>query len=281
MLAPERQEADKRVIYTYRYLRVCMVALMLIFGAVPLTQLATQWCLLESISGYFYTPARTLFTGSLFGLGACLLAYQGHTDEEDVLLNFSGIMAFVVASVPTSVEDDCAFVPTDAARNLIGIANNLVTLLIIGVSSAVAIVILRRVANATALTRPARILTGVCALVLALEIGAFFFHAVWFYENIHVIAAYTMAGGISGVMFVQALHRPQRPVGGGTEAPKRSAAKLQPQAAQSRSRRSRRAREVEPGRDLLRSDRLVLDPGVSDRIHLLAPDSLRSFHNRV
>jgi hypothetical protein len=207
--AREEAEGATRVIYTYRYLRISMVALMLMFGAVPFTQLATSPCLLGSISGYFYTPARTLFVGSLFGLGACLLAYQGHSDEEDVLLNFTGIMAFIVAIVPTEVEHKCTFVPNEAAHDSTGVAANLWTLVIIGLLGACAILVLRHVAQAKPLSRAARFLVGASGLILVLEMGFFILYFDQFVRYMHGIAAATMVVGVSGVMLVQAFRRPR------------------------------------------------------------------------
>src|SRR6478752_5187295 len=90
------------VVLTYRYLRGAMISMLLML----LLSVGYQWwwetggsCWLGSISAYYYTPARTVFVGSLCALGACLIAYKGHSPEEDVLLNFSGFMAIVVAVV--------------------------------------------------------------------------------------------------------------------------------------------------------------------------------------
>ena len=47
---------------------------------------------------------RGAFVFSLAALGACLIAYKGNDAVEDVLLNFAGFMAFVVALVPTTVD---------------------------------------------------------------------------------------------------------------------------------------------------------------------------------
>ena len=106
-MAPGR---TRDVVFTYRYLRGAMIALLLML----LLSVGYQWwwetdhsCWLGSISAYYYTPARTVFVGSLCALGASLIAYKGHSPEEDVLLNFSGFMAFVVAMVPTVPDGRC------------------------------------------------------------------------------------------------------------------------------------------------------------------------------
>ncbi len=102
MPAPNRD-----VIYTYRYLRAAIVLLLFMMLFSIGFEWFSQWqgtgqsCFLRSISAYYYTPVRTVFVGSLCAIGVVLIAYKGHSPEEDVLLNFSGFMAFVVAMVPT------------------------------------------------------------------------------------------------------------------------------------------------------------------------------------
>src|SRR4051812_42857146 len=95
---------------TYRYLRGAMVSLLLSL----LLAVVLQWwvgtshtCWLGSISAYYFTPARTVVVGSLCALGIALIAYEGHSPEENVLLDFSGIMALLVAAVPTVPDDRC------------------------------------------------------------------------------------------------------------------------------------------------------------------------------
>jgi hypothetical protein len=91
---------------TYRYLRLALVALV----ALIMTAVALEWgrthCLQTSISAYYYTPARSIFVGSLVAIGVALIAIRGRSDGEDALLNLAGMLAPVVAFVPTPVFDD-------------------------------------------------------------------------------------------------------------------------------------------------------------------------------
>ncbi|PRC49105.1 hypothetical protein C6A85_76445, partial [Mycobacterium sp. ITM-2017-0098] len=57
--------------------------------------------LLTSISAYYYSAAQAVFVSSLCALGILLIAYAGSTNSEDELLKLAGLMAFVVAFVPT------------------------------------------------------------------------------------------------------------------------------------------------------------------------------------
>ncbi|MDF2145343.1 hypothetical protein [Knoellia sp. p5-6-4] len=97
------------VLNTYRYLRVAMVLLVLLLTAAVALQVfgPAPDCWQRSVSAYYYTPARAVFVASLCAIGACLVIYRGNTDAEDIALNASGLLAFVVAFVPTQVDDAC------------------------------------------------------------------------------------------------------------------------------------------------------------------------------
>ena len=59
-------------------------------------------CWQGSISAYFYTPVQSVFVAALVVIGVGLVAIKGSTDWEDVLLNLAGVLAAIVAFVPTS-----------------------------------------------------------------------------------------------------------------------------------------------------------------------------------
>ena len=75
-----------------------------------------DWHLLESISSYWYTPARPAFVGTLFAVGMALIVYRGNSESENFLLNFAGFVAFLIAVIPTQNDpnvpdnDDIGFV---------------------------------------------------------------------------------------------------------------------------------------------------------------------------
>ncbi len=65
-----------------------------------------------SISHYYYTNFREIFTGTLCAVGLFLIRYQGHTNpnffkNDSKLTNIAGVMAFAIAFFPTCT-DDCA-----------------------------------------------------------------------------------------------------------------------------------------------------------------------------
>jgi hypothetical protein len=128
-----RQEGS--ILSTYRHLRVAMVLLVLLLSASVVLQIFAPEpdCWQRSVSAYYYTPARAVFVASLCAIGACLIVYHGNTDAEDVALNASGVLAFVVAFVPTQVDDTCpaSNVPSPAELDS-AVANNVWALLVAG-----------------------------------------------------------------------------------------------------------------------------------------------------
>lgn len=66
---------------------------------------------LGSINAYYYTPVRGMFAGALLGIGVCLVCIRGSTTVEDVLLNAAGMLAPVVALIPTPPDER---LPTEA-----------------------------------------------------------------------------------------------------------------------------------------------------------------------
>ena len=86
---------------SYRYLRIGLIALLLALGAAVGYQSGQQGFALASVSAYYYTPAQAIFVSALIGLGVCMIALQGLTNDEDVFLNLGGMFAMVVAVVPT------------------------------------------------------------------------------------------------------------------------------------------------------------------------------------
>ena len=207
------------VVYTYRYLRGAMIALLLML----LLAVGYQWwwetdhsCWLGSISAYYYTPARTVFVGSLCALGASLIAYKGHSSEEDVLLNFSGFMAFVVAMVPTVPDFSCgpnAYTQTPA-EIAAAVRNNIWSLVVVAAIGAVIVAALKRGAMArdAAASPTARsvVVTLACAGVLLVELALFLVLRDRFIALSHGIAAATMVAGVIAVMVLSALRTEER-----------------------------------------------------------------------
>lgn len=81
---------------------------LLILPLFPFFDTSTQ----HSISHYYYTNLRELFTGTLCATGLFLIRYQGHENSkfwknDSLLTNIAGIAAFGVAFLPTSPDYCC------------------------------------------------------------------------------------------------------------------------------------------------------------------------------
>lgn len=130
---------------TYNYLRIALAALvLLLFLSVGVEAAAAGWCLQPSISAYFYTPVGPVLIGVLVTMGACLVALKGNTDEEDVLMNLAGMLAPVVAFVPTPAAGRCLSTAPATPDIPSTVANNLPALLVTGGVVAVVAVALQR-----------------------------------------------------------------------------------------------------------------------------------------
>jgi cytochrome bd-type quinol oxidase subunit 2 len=118
-------------VVTYRSLRIAMVAATALLAASILQLWVHNNRSFEgSISAYYYTVAHGVFIAAVCALGICLIAYKGHSPTEDVLLDVAGILAFVVAFVPTKGEhilDPHLPSQVDASA---GVTNNIWALLI-------------------------------------------------------------------------------------------------------------------------------------------------------
>ncbi len=86
---------------TYRYLRLAIVAMVFSLLLSMFFEYVEAGELLGSFSAYYYSPVNPLFVGTLIMIGVCLIAIRGTTDFEDIALNISGLLAPVVALVPT------------------------------------------------------------------------------------------------------------------------------------------------------------------------------------
>jgi hypothetical protein len=130
------------VIKTYRYLRIGMIGAVVLLFVSILIERSNVACWQRSISAYYYTPVRAIFVGSLMAVGLSLIVYKGRSRGEDPFLNFAGMLAPVVAIVPTTNVGTCWSVPpepspltperTPAGWVVANIDNNFDALLITG-----------------------------------------------------------------------------------------------------------------------------------------------------
>jgi hypothetical protein len=183
---------DTAVLDTYRYLRGGMAVMIILLAAGVLIERLHATCWQTSISAYYFTTAHSVFIAAICVIGALFIVYRGSNDTEDVLLNLAGILAFIVAMVPTSRP------VLLCGRIAVNIGNQSALLNVWAVAIALA---LSRVASwwmyrhtgtgqrrsalgtAAVWVQRALLAVGVVALVLAPD---------WFRANAHGIAAVTM-----------------------------------------------------------------------------------------
>jgi hypothetical protein len=201
---------DKNVWSTYLALRTAMVLLVaMLFVTIILQALAhTPNCVQHSISAYYYTGVRAAFVGTLCAIGVSLIVYHGNTNTENVLLDYSGFMAFVVAFVPTTIDDTCTAsnVPT-VDEVTAAVRNNVSGLLVVGAVAVLLGLFGKKYVAARALRRDtsAKMAAVVSLVVLAAGI-AFFFRMPDRFERIgHTVSATALFAGIIAVVVANAV----------------------------------------------------------------------------
>src|SRR6478735_193252 len=132
---------DPQLLITYRYLRMSLVAVLTMLAA----SVCFQWFIsgnhLPSISDYYWTPVHAVFIGALLALGVGMVILKPDNELEDIFLNIAGVLAPVVAFVPTPAPGTCyddggTFVLPDQAT-IDGIKNNIPALLFAGATALV------------------------------------------------------------------------------------------------------------------------------------------------
>ena len=131
-------------IKTYRYLRLGVVGMALALSVSLVIEIATGESdgLLGSISAYYYTPVRAIFVGVLVAVGLALIAIKGREGPEDVMLNLAGMLAPLVALVPTPIsttvyglDPDRRSIPDELVP---AVENNVWAILVLGAAGLVA-----------------------------------------------------------------------------------------------------------------------------------------------
>lgn len=204
----EQHEAN--VAQTYLALRLGMVLLVALLFLSVAFQFISAECLQRSISAYYYTSTRPVFVAALCAIGACLIVYRGNTDTENVLLDFSGFLAFVVAFVPTQIDTTCEPSNVPSVEEVTSaVRNNVWVLLLIG-AGATGVgwwLLKRQTAERKAagdpdvgLSKYAKVSLAIS--VIALMAGVVFF-AFWpqaFQRNGHHVAAIALFAGFVAVV---------------------------------------------------------------------------------
>jgi hypothetical protein len=197
-------------IKTWRYLRLAMIALVIGLATAVVYEIVRGGghCVQTSISAYYYTHAQAVFVGALVAVGACLICLRGSTDHEDVLLNTAGMLAPIVAFVPTPDAGRCASLPGLPQDPTANIVNNITALLVVGLAGLVLLAVLVVWAwahgQATRPTPTALVGYGVAVGVWTGGGVVFVAARTWFVGHAHMWAAVPMFACIIAVAVVNA-----------------------------------------------------------------------------
>ena len=197
-------ELSGYTVKTYRYLRLAMVTMLLLLAAAVLIERfhTDPGCFQTSISAYYYTPAQAIFVGTLIAVGVCMVVLKGSTEWEDILLNLGGMLAPVVALVPTPVKGRCFSVAGAQPDIPSNVANNIPAIFAAGlVGLGITVWLGRR-----GLARHPKNAIGVAVAgaVLAGGFGWFLAGRDHFIANAHYGAAFPLFGCIVAVVLINA-----------------------------------------------------------------------------
>ena len=177
---------------TYRYLRGGMPVMLVMLGAALVIERAGASCWQTSISAYYFTAVHAVFIGAICAIGTLLVVYKGSNDTEDVLLNLAGILAFVVAFVPTTrpvLLCGASALPVDAVSEHAVVANVWALVVALVVSRAASWWMYRRTGTGRGRSPLGTVAVWVQRAVLAVGLATLVLAPRWFVANAHGIAA--------------------------------------------------------------------------------------------
>ncbi len=196
-------EQSTSAIKTYRYLRLAMVAMI---GLLAVSLVIEWWktgrsCLQTSISAYYYTPVAAIFVGTLITIGICMVALKGNSEREDVLLNVAGMLAPVVALVPTPGKGTCHSAAVTLSDTRANVGNNMLALMVV---AAVCLLITGYILFRTAPEFKYLAGLAVAGIIIVGAIGCFFLNRDGLIKVAHYSAAVAMFVCIVGVVLLNA-----------------------------------------------------------------------------
>lgn len=171
-MVDDRSKETEYAVSSYRYLRLGMVILVITLGVSIAIERARASCWQGSISAYYYTPVHSLFVGALVSIGVTLVAMKGRNSLEDLFFNVAGVLAPLVALVPTSLPSViCSRQGDELTPSTTGLVSNNVPALVVAVALTIVLAVvlsrvLRRDAAKPSLPAPSKIVLGVGAALL-------------------------------------------------------------------------------------------------------------------
>ncbi len=192
-------------IATYRYLRLGMMLTLALIALAVLVERAGAGCFQTSISAYYYTPASPVFVAGLVTIGMGMVVLKGSTEWEDILLNLAGMLAPVVAFVPTPGEGTCFSTPGTRPNIEANVANNVPVLVVGGVIGVVALLVVRALVRRDGGYVPHvshTIGVVVSVAVLVAGFGWFLLARTSFVGNAHNVSAISLFACIVAVVWL-------------------------------------------------------------------------------
>jgi hypothetical protein len=101
--AAAREKAPAPLIVSYLLMRVLIGVIAVLL---PFALILANWIIghgvQSSVSGYYYTPMRNLFVGSLCAIGVFLVSYDGYDLADRAITDVAGLCAICIACFPTT-----------------------------------------------------------------------------------------------------------------------------------------------------------------------------------
>lgn len=179
---------------TYRYLRLSIVVVLVALIASVVFERWQAGCWQGSLSAYYYTPVQPIFVGALIAVGVSFVAIKGSTEVEDLLLNVAGVVAPIVAVVPTEPStaiQECASAAIQQPDQLAFIDNNVVALIVAGLVAVLIgwIASRRSAGDAPGIDRSSLLGIGFAVVFMTAGVGWYAIGRDSFLELAHGVAA--------------------------------------------------------------------------------------------
>lgn len=101
--AAPRGKAPAPLIMSYLLMRVLIGVIAVLL---PFALILANWIIghgvQSSVSGYYYTPMRNIFVGSLCAIGVFLISYDGYDLADRTITDVAGLCAICIACFPTT-----------------------------------------------------------------------------------------------------------------------------------------------------------------------------------
>lgn len=192
---------------TYRYLRGGIPVMLVMLLASMVIERTQASCWQTSISAYYFTAVHAVFIGAICAIGTLLIVYKGNKDTEDVLLNVAGILAFVVAFVPTSrpvLLCGTSALPVDAVSYSSVVANVWALVITLLLARAASWWMYHRTGTVRKRSALGTVAVWVQRVVLGAGLVTLTFAPTWFVTNAHGIAAVAMFAAFIGTVLITA-----------------------------------------------------------------------------